>query len=202
MDAYRTVAQSTTARIVRKRSRFIAVLEPTADLDDVASRLAETRRRYHDATHWCYAYRLAEEPEPTAHSDDAGEPAGSAGLPILLQLEKAELLGVLAVVVRYFGGVKLGVGGLSRAYADAVAEVVAAARIVLRRITVNVRIRFPLEVNPAVMTAIHRHEAAIVDIRYDTEGQIVVAVPPSRVAAFEGSVIEGTGARARLEVAR
>jgi uncharacterized YigZ family protein len=198
-DAFRTLAAPASAKLVRQRSRFIALLEPIEGAGDVHVRLGEIRRAYHDASHCCSAFRLVGDPFPSQGSDDDGEPAGSAGVPILLQLEGARLENVLAIVVRYFGGVKLGVGGLARAYSSAVAEALAKASIVEHALTIEFAVRFPLEANAGVMSAIHHHEAKILDIRYDTEGQAIVALAPSRVEAFRRSLTEGTGARARLE---
>ncbi len=199
-DAFRTLGAPASAKLVRQRSRFIALLEPIASVEAVHVRLSQIRRTYHDASHCCSAFRLVADPAPSEVSDDDGEPAGSAGIPILFQLEGARLENVLGVVVRYFGGVKLGVGGLARAYSDAIAAALAGASIVERAITIELVIRFPLEVNAGVMSAIHHHEAKILDIRYDTESQVAVALAPSRAEAFRRSVTEGTGARARMEV--
>jgi uncharacterized YigZ family protein len=199
MDAYRTLASQGSARLTRERSRFLAFVEPAATVDEIERRLAAIRRQYHDATHVCYAYRCRAEPGIIARADDAGEPSGSAGTPILQQLEAVELVDVLAVVVRYFGGVKLGVGGLVRAYGAVTAAALVEASIVERHLEVALRLRFPIEVNAAVMRAIYRHGARVLDIRYDTQGEATVAVAPSRATSFADSVREETGARARVE---
>ncbi|MDD4903441.1 MAG: YigZ family protein [Candidatus Bipolaricaulis sp.] len=198
-DAFQTLSAPATAKLIRQRSRFIALVEPTSSLEEIRDRLTDLRKEYHDATHQGSAYRLVGDPISSG-SDDDGEPAGSTGLPILRQLEGARLENVLGVVVRYFGGVKLGVGGLARAYADAVAAALASAVIVERHVTVHIQILFPIEVSAGVMSAIHQHEAKVVDIRYDSEGRVTAALAPSRVDAFRRSVTERTGARARLEV--
>jgi uncharacterized YigZ family protein len=199
MDAYRTLASQGSARLTRERSRFLAFVEPAATVDEIEGRLSAIRSQYRDATHVCYAYRCRTESHVVAHADDAGEPSGSAGTPILRQLEAARLVDVLAVVVRYFGGVKLGVGGLVRAYGAVTAAALAAAPAVERRIEVALRLRFPIEVNAGVLRAIHRHGARVLDIRYDTQGEATVTVPSSRATSFADSVREETGARARVE---
>jgi uncharacterized YigZ family protein len=199
-DAYTTISGPATAKITRNRSRFVAIVEPISSAEDVKNRLAEIRRAYHDATHHCRAYRLAADPAPIEIDDDDGEPSGAAGLPILQQLRGAELLDVLAVVVRYFGGVKLGMGGLVRAYGDATAAALARAPRLERWIEISVRLRFPSEATSAVMSVIHQHQAKVLDISYDTEGHVVVDLPPSRVDRFVESVREKTGARADVEV--
>jgi uncharacterized YigZ family protein len=200
IDSYRTLLEPAHGRITRKKSRFLASVYPVGSLDETAARTAETRRGYHDASHHCTAYRLVGSPEPLTGFDDAGEPAGSAGRPILRQLEQAELLDVLAVVVRYFGGTKLGVGGLMRAYADATGEALATAQIVTRRVTVDLLIRFPADVNSGVMATIHRYGADVRDVRFDESGEVRVVLPPSGIAAFRVAIREATGDRASTEV--
>jgi uncharacterized YigZ family protein len=199
MDAYWTLARQGSARLTRERSRFLAFVGPVAAVDEIEGRLSAIRREYHDATHVCHAYRCRAEVSIVARADDAGEPSGSAGAPMLQQLEAANLVDVLAVVVRYFGGIKLGVGGLVRAYGAVTAAALAEAPTVERRLEVTLRLRFPTEVRAAVLRAIHRHGARVLDIRYDTQGEATVAVPPSRATLFADSVCEETGARARVE---
>ena len=103
------------------KSEFISVIKYLDNSDDVESIMNDIKDRWKDATHYCYAYIL---PNAKKSSDDK-EPQGTAGMPILDVLEKAELVNVIAVVIRYFGGIKLGVGGLSRAYRKAVSDNVA-----------------------------------------------------------------------------
>ncbi len=200
IDSYRTLAEPTKGRITRKKSRFLAFLYPVGSPDEVEAKIAEVRRAHHDAAHHCTAYRLVASPEPIAASDDAGEPSGSAGPPILHRLEEADLLNALAVVVRYFGGTKLGVGGLIRAYGDATEAALEGARIVVRRVTVGVLIRFPADVNSGVMTAIHRCGAEVQGVRFDESAEVRVRLAPSGVSAFRAAIREATGDRATTEV--
>ena len=200
IDSYRTLAEAAKGRITRKKSRFLSFVHPADSLDQVEAKIAEVRRAYHDAAHHCTAYRLVASPEPIAAADDAGEPSGSAGPPILHRLEEADLLNVLVVVVRYFGGTKLGVGGLIRAYADATQAALEEARIVVRRMAVEVLIRFPADVNSGVMATIHRCGAAVRDVRFDESAVVRVGLAPSGVSAFRSAIREATGDRATTEV--
>lgn len=197
MDTYLTLAGPASARLTRDRSRFLALVEP-ATRDRVEAQIAALQRQQHDATHVCFAYRCRQASEIVAHADDAGEPRGSAGLPILQQLEAAGLVDVLAVVVRHFGGVKLGLGGLVRAYGDVTAAALAEAEFVEQRIEAMLRVRFPHAAGSAAMRAVHRHGARVLDIRYDTEGSMVVALAPSRAQAFAAEIRETTGTRATV----
>ena len=199
-DAFRTVSEPASARITRSKSRFLAHALPVSSHDEIDAELARLRKAFHDATHVCSAYRLHAGTSHLEGADDAGEPAGSAGTPILRQIEKADLFGVLVVVVRYFGGVKLGIGGLIRAYSDAAGAAVDGATIVVRRVEVDVRVAFPPAVTSGVMGTIHRHRAKIRHIEYDPSGVALVTLPPSRVDAFVDALREATGARATAEV--
>ena len=102
-----------------KRSRFIGLAQPCASPDEALAFVSQVRARFHDARHHCWAWRIGED----ARSSDDGEPHHSAGAPILKQLEGHGLTNAVVVVVRYFGGLKLGVGGLARAYGAAAASV-------------------------------------------------------------------------------
>jgi uncharacterized YigZ family protein len=112
----KTIKENTTSEIIIKNSRFITLLYKVNNIDMVKLLLDETKNTYKEATHYCYAYIIDNEEKST----DDGEPGGTAGLPILQVLKKNNLNYVLAVVIRYFGGIKLGAGGLVRAYTKSV----------------------------------------------------------------------------------
>ncbi|MDR2202209.1 MAG: YigZ family protein [Clostridiales bacterium] len=131
-DSY-LAAGSGRAEIVVKRSRFIGIIEPVTDERDALIKLADLRKKYYDASHLCHAY-IADERGVTAKSADDGEPPGTAGIPILTVLKASGCKKLLGAVARYFGGVKLGTGGLTRAYSDCVRAALAAApKITLTR---------------------------------------------------------------------
>jgi len=112
-----TIVRAAEASLSVRRSRFLAFAYPVRELPDVQAQIEELERRYRDAHHIVYAYRLRRSGQERAH--DAGEPPGSAGLPILRILQGQDLWDVVTAVVRHFGGVKLGVGNLARAYREA-----------------------------------------------------------------------------------
>lgn len=199
-DAFRTIAEPSAARITRSKSRFLSFLLPVSSHEAIEKELAVLKKTYHDASHICLAYRLLSGPEPLETADDAGEPAGSAGEPILRRLRQAEIHDVLAAVVRYFGGIKLGIGGLIRAYSEAAEEALASAHIVTRVLEIEISIDFPPELTSGVMGTIHRHAAAVRHIEYDAAGRAVVALPPSRVDPFVSALRDATGAQARVDV--
>jgi uncharacterized YigZ family protein len=121
IDTYSTITNNQRTEIKVKGSRFIATVAHTTDLEASAKFLEQIRAEYYDATHNCYAYRIGWDGNLFRAADD-GEPAGSAGKPILFTLDKFNFQDVAVVVTRYFGGTKLGVGGLVRAYSESAEE--------------------------------------------------------------------------------
>ncbi len=130
LDTYKTIDKSFGPEIFKDRkSKFLGYLFPLKNPDDVKEIIGVLKKEHHNARHWCYAYRIGIE-KPEERANDDGEPSNSAGTPILNQIKGKELTNVLAVVVRYFGGVKLGVGGLMNAYKTATQFVLDEAKIV------------------------------------------------------------------------
>src|SRR4051795_6823836 len=153
MAAYAAPAGESRAEIREKGSVFLAVLGPAADEAAARALLACLEKEFPDATHHCWAWRLGA--PPRERSADAGEPAGTAGMPILQVLRGAGLSDVLAVVVRWFGGTKLGKGGLARAYAGASREALAGLPVAIRAPVVRLTLRVPYEQVGAVKRLIH-----------------------------------------------
>ncbi len=141
---YQTPSSAAQGELVQRGSRFLSFLEPCADRGTAEQRLDEYRRRYADATHVCWAWRLLLEPDPGEAASDAGEPSGTAGVPMLGALRSGELWNVLGVVVRWFGGTKLGRGGLVRAYRGAMAIAIENAEVVETLYRINAVVRTPI----------------------------------------------------------
>ncbi len=140
-DAYRSVAARAEGLFKDNGSRFIAFVYPVETEAEVKEIVSALRKEYHDARHHCYAYRLGYQGDVFRASDD-GEPSGSAGRPILGQIDSAGLSDVLVVVVRYFGGIKLGIPGLIRAYKTSTSDAIAHAQVVEKVAGVNYRVDF------------------------------------------------------------
>ncbi len=119
-----------TTEEVIKKSRFIGIITPCETEDKVLSTLKQLDETYPDASHIAFAYRIKSSTGLISRFHDAGEPTGTAGRPIFKHLEGKQLINILGVVVRYFGGIKLGAGGLTRAYGNAAANVIAIADII------------------------------------------------------------------------
>ena len=188
MASYRAPAVEFRAEIREKGSRFLAVIGPVANEAAAKVALEELARRYPDATHHCWAWRIGE--PPRERSADAGEPAGTAGVPMLQVLRGAGLSDVLAVVVRWFGGTKLGKGGLARAYAAAVREAVQGLQVVVRVPTVRLAVELPYERAGAVKRLIHPPEVELESEEYGGAARLVLIVQEERKEAFLESLAE------------
>lgn len=198
-DTYRVVADAVRAEWREKGSRFIAEVFPVETEKEVVAAIEAVRRREHAATHHCIAYRLGPEGEICRYHDD-GEPAGTAGLPILRQLEARGLTNTLVVVTRYFGGTKLGRGGLIRAYGEAARRALGQAPVAERKMLVSFRLRFAFADTGSVMHLIERTGARIRETRYHTETELWVEVPRSHAVAFAEAFVETLAGRGQCIV--
>ncbi len=150
------------------------------------------RKKYYDATHHCYAWRLGPRGE-TWRANDDGEPSGTAGKPILGQMLSAEITDCLVVVVRYFGGTKLGVPGLIAAYKDAAAEVLAAAEVVERTVDTVFELQFAYEVLNDVMRVVKEMEPRVEEQHFDNLCRMRLAIRRGRSGELAGRLekVEG-----------
>lgn len=171
---YRAPAVSAVAEVREKGSRFLAFVLPVAGPAEAQAEIEALRRRFPDATHHCWAWRLGA--EPRERSADDGEPAGTAGMPMLRVLHGAGLSDVVAVVVRWFGGTKLGKGGLARAYAGAVREALAGLATVRRVPTVELAVSLPYERLGAVKRLVRPPQVEILRETYGAEVELSLAV--------------------------
>lgn len=183
-QTYLTLAAPAQAEFKDKGSRFIAFAYPVREADGIKRHVDALREAHHKARHWCYAYRLGTDGNRFRANDD-GEPSGSAGRPILGQIDSAGLTDVLVVVVRYFGGTLLGVPGLIHAYKTATAEALKTAQIIEKNIEkiVVLRCGYP-HLNDAVRIA-KQHRAEIVAQDLQLDCRLTVRVP---LADYESCV--------------
>lgn len=162
-----------------KRSRFIAVVARVRDEEELFSRLGEIRKKYSDATHVCYAAIFDRTGNAARFSDD-GEPSGTAGQPILEALKKSGLKETLVAVVRYFGGIKLGAGGLIRAYSSAASDALSAADKIVARPMDVYKLKTDFAHAKRFTAFALRNEISIVDTEYSAEVTFTLAVESKR----------------------
>lgn len=165
-DSYLTIAAPAEAASRERSSKFLAFAYPVQDEERIRELLDALRKKYYDATHHCYAWRLGPGGASWRANDD-GEPSGTAGKPILGQLLSHELTDCLVVVVRYFGGTKLGVPGLIAAYRESAAEAIAAAEIVRRTVDRTIRVSYPYLAMNDVMRVVKEEQPVIRSQSFD-----------------------------------
>lgn len=168
MDSYKTIKQISEGTYSEKRSKFLAFAIPVTSVEDVKTTVAEYQKRFYDARHVCYAYMLGAERE-VFRANDNGEPSGTAGKPILGQINSNELTDILVVVVRYFGGIKLGTSGLIVAYRLAAAEAISAAEVIEKTVDEDVTFLFEYPFMNEVMRIVKEESPCIVEQSYDTD---------------------------------
>jgi uncharacterized YigZ family protein len=187
-STYRAPTAEATAELRATGSRFFAFVAPAADAAAAKAYVEALRRRHPDATHVCYAWRLGW--PPIERAADAGEPAGTAGAPILAALAGAGLSDVVAAVVRWFGGTKLGKGGLARAYGGAVRAGLETLPTREVRERVRLLLALPYERLGAVKRLLRAPEVELVAERYGETVELELAVVPEARAALEAALAD------------
>ncbi|MFA7410271.1 MAG: YigZ family protein, partial [Bacteroidales bacterium] len=173
-DLYRTIEAPSEGLFKDRGSRFISKAFPVQSTDQIKTILDSLRKEYHDARHHCYAYRIGQSGD--FRTNDDGEPTNSAGKPIYGQILSNDLSNVLIVVIRYFGGTLLGVGGLINAYRTAAQEAIKNATIIERTYDSKIRISCPYPMVNDVMKIIRDEQAAITDQYYSDPVRITIQI--------------------------
>lgn len=167
-DSFRTISQPSEGIYTEKRSKFLAFAIPVESVEEIKDIVAQYQKKYYDARHVCYAYMLGAE-RTEFRANDNGEPSGTAGKPILGQINSNELTNILIIVVRYFGGIKLGTSGLIIAYKQAAAEAIAAAEIIEKTVDTDITFMFEYPFMNDVMRIVKEENPQIVNQGYDSD---------------------------------
>lgn len=178
-DTYKTVSKEVGEGFYsEKRSKFLAFVHHVDSVDEAMTIVKEYRKKYYDARHCCYAYVLGSDRADFRANDD-GEPSSTAGKPILGQLNRLELTDVLAVVIRYYGGVNLGTGGLIVAYRTATEDALSKAVIEEKFVEERITYRFTYPMINAVMRVVKETGARIVSQSFDNDCEILLSIRQS-----------------------
>ena len=167
-DTYKTITDIAEGIYTEKRSKFIAIAIPVRTLEEIKLHLETYQKKYYDARHVCYAYMLGHE-RLNFRANDNGEPSGTAGKPILGQINSNELTDILIIVVRYFGGIKLGTSGLIVAYKAAAAEAITNANIIEKTVDDDIYFAFEYPFMNDVMRIVKEEEPEILEQAYDMD---------------------------------
>lgn len=175
MDTFLTIQTPSEGYYTEKRSKFLAFAFPVSSVEQVKEILAEYQKKYYDARHVCYAYMLG--PERTQfRANDNGEPSGTAGKPILGQINSNNLTDILILVVRYFGGVKLGTGGLIVAYRLAAADAIANATIIEKKVELTVAFSFEYPFMNDVMRIVKEENPNVLSQSFDNDCTMTLSI--------------------------
>ena len=192
-DSYLTIAEPSEAIYKERSSKFLTYAYPVESEEEIKELLDALRKEYYDATHHCYAYRLGPQGE-TFRANDDGEPSGTAGKPILGQLLSADLTNCLVVVVRYFGGTKLGVSGLIQAYKESTAEVIAVSKIIEKTVDRVLNVDFSYISMNGVMRIIKEEQPVIEEQIFDNLCSMRLAMRLSKADILLGRLRKVEGA--------
>ncbi len=189
-DEYLTIGQEQTTKIKVKGSRFIGTICPVNTEEQAIEFIHRVSQKFHDATHNCYAYQIGLNLPTITRFSDAGEPAGTAGLPILNVIKGRQLTNVAVVITRYFGGTKLGKGGLIRAYSECTWKVIEQCSIIKKYIIKKLCLKFDYNLTGSVMRVALSFNANILESIYSQQVSLVLTIRKSLVENFKSNLLE------------
>ena len=186
-DSYRTIKLPVKDVLFKDRnSKFFGFAFPINSEEDVKNYLAEIKKQHYSARHWCYAFQLGNNISGIYYRyNDDGEPSNTAGAPIYGQVQSFELTNILVVVVRYFGGTKLGVSGLINAYKTTAQQTLSEARIIKKFVVDRFKVSYPYSLTNEVMKVCSHDEIKIVSQKFDTSCEIIIEIRISQSKKIE-----------------
>lgn len=197
ISSYKTISEKSTFELKESKSRFIAVALNALSAEEGMKLYSKVRREYYDAAHFPFAYRVNPSADLFRYSDD-GEPSGSGGKPIYDAIVKHSLTNTLVAVVRYFGGIKLGVGGLKRAFFEAADQCLAAAKVKEIFITEKINLEFEYKYISAIMKLIEDEDVKILDNNSGETCQLYVDVRVAVVDDFRKKIVSASNGSIKI----
>lgn len=199
LDSYFTIEGNNVVTLKVSRSNFIAQAFPVESEQEISDVLDKVKKKYYNARHHPFAYRLGLENINFKTNDD-GEPAGTAGKPILEAIDKFDLTNVIVIVTRYFGGIKLGVGGLRRAYFDAVEECIKSAKIIEKFLYEQLKLEFEYKFINGVMKLLEEENVRINRNESDEKVKLYCAVRLSKIKKVKEDLINITNGTVKISL--
>jgi len=178
-NSYKTIKKNSEGIYKEKGSKFLSFVLHVTDVNEIKEIIEKFKKDYFDARHVCYAYMIGEN-RNTFRTNDDGEPAGTAGKPILGQINSFELTNVLIIVVRYFGGILLGTGGLTVAYKEAAADAIKNNEIIEKQIEISLSIHFKYELMSEISRIIKEFDLHISAQKFETECDMNFSIPKEK----------------------
>lgn len=177
VTAYKTISKTSTGEFKDRGSKFIAFAYPFQDINDLNKYLDELKSLHPSSRHFCYGYRVGVGANEKIRMNDDGEPSNSAGAPIFGQIQSFEITNCLIIVLRYFGGVKLGVGGLINAYREAAKVALEKNQIVEKEITNTYQVIFPYDQTSFVEQLLHKNNMEVINQDFSANCKWKIAIP-------------------------
>ncbi len=197
-DYYKTIKTFTETEFKEKGSRFINKAFPVKDRVAAEEIIAEISKKFYDATHNCFAYSIGNGPQCVTRFNDDGEPSGTAGKPILQAIEGRELTDVLVIVTRYFGGTKLGTGGLIRAYGGGAAQVLDEAKTVICYIKESITFEYDYALSNLVNTCIQKYKADVINTDFSDTVLQTIQIRSSLLKAFADQIVDQSAGKIKI----
>lgn len=188
-DTYQTIGRLSTGLYKEKMSKFISFAIPVNTSDEVKEQLEKYQKTYHDARHLCWAYMLGHE-RADFRSNDNGEPSGTAGKPILGQINSFGLTNILIIVIRYFGGVKLGTSGLIVAYREAAMDAIKDNEIIECLVEEDIRINFEYPFLNEVMRIVKEEEVTVISQYFDLDCDMTLRIRQSAISRLTARLLK------------
>jgi uncharacterized YigZ family protein len=199
-DSFQTISAPCEAELKEKGSRFIAYATPISQREEAEQIIERIRKKFFDATHHCFVYRIGIGADEATRVNDDGEPSGSAGKPILAVIQGHELTNIVVVVTRYFGGTKLGIGGLVRAYGGVTALLFNNVQIITGFLTTDVSVECSYHQLSAILKTIEHYGAVIKNSSYTETVKLNVVIRRRNAEAFVQAVIESTSGQVQPRI--
>ena len=197
-DSYLTLKEPASAKLKVKGSLFVGHVVSVKNREEAEAFIRKISKEYHDASHNCYAFRLGIGDKTLFRYHDAGEPSGTAGKPILNALESRNLTDLVCVVTRYFGGTKLGTGGLARSYNRCAGKTLDTCNKIKVYITVLKRVSFPYDLTGTVMSLISNYNCQIVKTKYGPDTVLEIMIRISKTEEFERALLNASAGRVTI----
>jgi uncharacterized YigZ family protein len=199
-DSYFTAGSAASHEINILGSRFIGFVEPVENEGSAESLIRQIQKAHFHATHHCYAYRIGVRVDLYSRFYDDGEPSGTAGKPILKNLERRQVTNTLCVVTRYFGGTKLGIGGLARAYSQCSLKTMDRAGRIEKFLSDSFLLQFDYRWTKTVMSLLQKFQCLTLQTQYSDQTAMVIQCRQSRTDYFKSMIIDQTAGQIRISV--
>ncbi len=198
-DEYLTIKSLVRDKIKIESSIFIATAVPVDSEETAKGWIEKISREFHAATHNCYAWRVKDRKKKIEKYSDAGEPRGTAGKPILSAIEAEELHNVLVVVTRYFGGIKLGTGGLSRAYRSSAQSALKKAVKITSWITSDIQLSYPISMTGKVQLVFGKYKVRTLENSFGEQAEVKILIRSSYSDKLKKALIEATNGQVKFK---